>query len=237
MDFEVSKSLVTTLVPILELHNCIGLLIVAVFMYLRSDAVLKLFGIGVGLLGLGQLATGAIVWLQPPEESLRWFGLIGGLTGLSAVIVFFIVGSSDYTPRWRRLTLYGVLLWGIVLLALELALDAGNAQTYTPAGYVYSNLHAITMLWFAVGWFVAFLEAVHIAVEHSHGEPYRSILVAAMSIFAVSVVVVVVAGENDALRIVNTIMATAMVFVMWLAVVLHERKEISSERQMEGTAS
>ena len=88
-----------------------------------------------------------------------------------------------------------------------------------------------------VGWFVAFLEAAHITVEHSHGEPYRSILVAAMSIFAVSVMVVVVAGENDSLRIVNSVVASAMVFVMWVAVVLHERKEIASDRQVAGGES
>lgn len=237
MDFEVSKSLVTTLVPILELHNGIGLLIVAVFMYLRSDSVLKLFGIGVGLLGLGQLTTGAVVWTQPAEESLQWFGVIGGLAGLAAVIVFFLVGSSGYTPRWRRITSYGVLVWGIVLLGLELGLDSGNAQVYTAAGYVYSNLHAITMVWFMVGWFVAFLAAAHVAIEHSHGEPYRSILGAAMSIFGVTVMVVVVAGENDSLRIVNSILGATMVLVMWVSVVLHERKVIASDRATEGVTS
>ena len=40
------------------------------------------------------------------------------------------------------------------------------------------------------------------------------------------------AGENDSLRIVNSVVASAMVFVMWVAVVLHERKEIASERQV-----
>ena len=233
MDFEVSKSLVTTLVPLLEYHNGIGLIIVGVFMYLRSDSVLKMFGVGVALLGLGQMTTGTVVWLQPTEESLQWFGIVGGFAGLVAVIVFFIVGSSDYAPRWRRLTLYGVLVWGIVLIALELALDSGNVQKYTEAGYVYSNLHAITQVWFMVGWFIAFLEAVHITVKHSHGEPYRSILVAAMSIFAVSVMVVVVAGENDSLRIVNSVVSSAIVLAMWVAVVLHERKEIASDRQVD----
>ena len=230
MDFEVSKGLVTTLVPLLELHNGIGLLIVATFMYLRSDVALKLFGIGVGLLGVGQLTTGTVVWLQPPEESLQWFGILGGLVGIGAVVVFFIVGSHDYSPRWKRLTLLGAVVWAAILLGLEFALDSGNAQRYTPAGYVYSNLHAITMIWLAVGWFIAFLEAVHITVEHSHGEPYRSILVAAMSIFAVSVMVLVVAGENDSLRIVSSIMAAGMVLVMWVSVVVHERKEIAADR-------
>ena len=237
MDFEVSESLVTTLVPILSFHNGIGLLIVAAFMYMRSDDVLNLFGIGVGFLGLGQLATGAIILMHPLEVSLQWFGVVSGLIGFAAVGVFFIVGSSNYTPRWRQLTLYGVLAWGIVLLALEFALDGGNPQTYTDAGFVYSNLHAITMIWFALGWFIAFLEAAHITVEHSHGEPYRSIIGAAMSIFAVTVVVVVLAGENDALRIVNSVLGSAMILVMWVSVVVHERKEIASDRAMEGGAS
>ena len=231
MDFEVSKNLVTTVVPILELHNFIGLLIVAVFMYLRSDAVLKLFGIGIGLLGLGQATTGMIVWLQPTVESLRWFGIIGGIVGLFAVLVFFIVGSSDYAPRWRRVVLVGFVVWALVVFILEPVLDNDSVQQYTDAGYMYRNLHAITMVCFMIGWFIAFLEAVHITVEHSHGEPYRSILVAAMSIFAISVMVIVIAGENDALRFVNSIVNAVMVLIMWIAVVVHERKEIAREHQ------
>ena len=237
MDFEVSESLVTTLVPLLSFHNGVGLLIVAALMYMRSDDVLNLFGIGVGFLGLGQLATGAIIWMQPLEASLQWFGVISGLIGFAAVVVFFIVGSSDYSRRWRQRTLYAVLAWGIVLLALEFALDGGNPQKYTSAGFVYSNLHAITMVWFAVGWFIAFLEAAHMTVEHSHGEPYRSILGAAMSIYAVTVVVLVVAGENDALRIVNLVLGSAMILVMWVSVVLHERKEIALDRAAPGGSS
>ena len=234
MDFEVSKSLVTTLVPILGLHNGLGLLVVAIFLYRRSDSVLGIFGIGIGLLGLLQLTSGVIVLLQPPEESLLWFGVIRGLVGLAAVVVFVIVGSSDYSPRWRQIALYCALAWGIVLIAMELVLDSGGVQQYTSAGYVFSNLHAITMIWFMVGWFIAFLEAAHITVEHSHGEPYRSILVGAMAIFAVSTMVIIVVGENDSLRLLNTILSSAMVLVMWVAVVLHERKEIASERAMAG---
>ena len=57
MGFEVTEGLVDVVTPIFGLHNGIGLLIVAVFMYMRSDATLKLFGVGIGLLALAR-------WLQ-----------------------------------------------------------------------------------------------------------------------------------------------------------------------------
>ena len=230
MDFEVSRELVTTLVPLLELHNSIGLLVVGVFMYLRSDAVLKLFGVGIGLLGLGQLSTGVTIWLQPSAGSLSFIGIVGGLAALVAVVVFFVVASSDYSRRWRVLTLVGVLMWALMSFILEPLLDSGSVRQYTDAGFMYRDLHAITTVWFMVGWFIAFLGAVHIAVEHSHGEPYRSILVAAMSMYAVSIMVLVVAGTNDELHLLSTVVNSAMVLVMWVSVVVHERRMIVQDR-------
>lgn len=232
MDFEVSRSLVTTLVPLLELHNGIGLLIVAVFMYLRSDSVLKLFGVGVGLLGLGQLATGATVWLQPTDGMLGILGIVGGIVALAAVVMLVVVGSSDYSRLWRAVSLIGIIVWALVLFVMEPLLSSGSVREYTDAGFLYRDLHALTTFWFMVGWFIAFLGAVHIAVEHSHGEPYRSILMAAMSIYAVSVMVLVVARNDDALLFLSSIVNTVMVLVMWVAVVVHEWKIISQEREL-----
>ena len=227
MGFEVSESLVTTVVPFLELHNGIGLLIVAIFMYLRSDSVLKLFGIGVGLLGFGPLANAASS-LQPVDAVQTLFAVLGGFGSLVAVIAFVVVGSSDYTRRWRRVAIGGVIVWAVFLFIMAPLLGIDSVQENTD---VYAVLNTFATVWFLVGWFIAFLEAAHIAVEHSHGEPYRSILVAAMSVFAVSIVVGVVAGENDQLHFFSSIVTSAMVLVMWIAVVVHERKEIALEHQ------
>lgn len=230
MGFEVTEGLVDVVTPIFGLHNGIGLLIVAVFMYMRSDATLKLFGVGIGLLALAPLVSWVLIMLNLPDETVRVFGLLNGVLGMAAVVVFFIVGSSDYSPRWQRIALFAALVWCVVLVGLELALDSGGVPSYTDAGYANLQFHAITSVWLMVGLFVAFLEAVHITVEHSHGEPYRSILVAAMSLFAVSRVVWLIAGDNDELRFVNSVVTTAMVLVMWVAVVVHERREIAAER-------
>ena len=51
-----------------------------------------------------------------------------------------------------------------------------------------------------------------------------------MSLFAVSRVVWLIAGDNDELRFVNSVVTTAMVLVMWVAVVVHERRAIAAER-------
>lgn len=230
MDFEVTESLVSATLPIFGLHNGLGLLVIAVFMYMRSDNTLKLFGVGIGFLAFAPLLSGVISLLDISVESLRWVGVVNGFFALAAAVVFFIVGSSDYSPRWKRIAWVSALVWCVVLLVLELVLDSGGIPAYTDAGYQTIGLHAITAIWLMVGLFVAFMEAVHITVEHSHGEPYRSILMAAMSIFAISIVVVLAAGDNDELRFVNSIIGTAMVLVTWITVVVHERKEIAMER-------
>ena len=93
-----------------------------------------------------------------------------------------------------------------------------------------TNLHAVTAVWIIAGVVFAFFEAAHITVEHSHGEPYRSVLLSAMSIMALSIVITTIA-DNDALRFLNTLMGTLAAGVLWVAVVVHERKEIAREHE------
>lgn len=228
MNFEISESLITTLAPIVSLHRGIGLIIVAVFMFLRSDSVLKLFGIGVGLLGVSPLSAAVSTWLQPADAVQFLFTFLGGFVTVASVIMFVIVGSSDYRQRWRRVAIGAVIVWAVVLTIMGPLLGTRDDTANNDA---YDVLITLTMVWFLIGWFIAFLEAAHIAVKHSHGEPYRSILLAAMSVYAVSVVAEVIAFENDQLQYFNWIVTTAMVLVMWVAVVIHERKEIALEHQ------
>lgn len=228
MNFEISESLITTLAPIVSLHRGIGLIIVAVFMFLRSDSVLKLFGIGVGLLGVSPLSAAVSTWLQPADAVQFLFTFLGAFVSVASVIMFVIVGSSDYRQRWRRVAIGAVIVWAVVLTIMGPLLGTRDDTANNDA---YDVLITLTMVWFLIGWFIAFLEAAHIAVKHSHGEPYRSILLAAMSVYAVSVVAEVIAFENDQLQYFNWIVTTAMVLVMWIAVVIHERKEIALEHQ------
>ena len=225
MEFQVSDDLITRLTPFLSLHNGIGLLIVAAFMYLRSDSVLKLFGIGIGLMGLASLPTVMITWLDPPDVVQGVSTAIAAFASIVGVVIFVVVGSSDYAPRWRRVALGGIVVWAVVLAVMGPLLDFGGDASNDGIALT------LTLVWFIVGWFIAFLEAAHIAVEHSHGEPYRSILLAAMSVFAVAIVAGLVASDNDQLAFFSWVVTTAVVLVMWLAVVLHERKEIAAEHQ------
>lgn len=230
MELQVSDSVITTLTPFLSLHIGIGLLIVAVFMYRRSDSVLKLFGVGIGLMGLASLPTVLVTWLDPPDLVQSLFTAIGAFSSIVGVVFFVVVGSSDYAPRWRRIALGGIIVWAVVLAVMGSLLDFGAGASENGASGVAITL---TTVWFLLGWFIAFLEAAHIAVEHSHGEPYRSILIAAMSVFAVAIVAGIVASENDQLAFFSWVVTTVLVLVMWLAVVLHERKEIAAEHQHE----
>ena len=228
MELQVSGSLIDNSFPFMALHTAIGLLIVAVFMYLRSDSVLKLFGVGVGLMGLGYFPPVVVAWLSPSDGVQGLMTAVAAFVSVVGVVVFVIVGSSDYATRWRRIAIAGIIVWAIVLTVMGPLLGSVDE---TADSDVFGVLLTLTMVWFLVGWFIAFLEAAHIAVEHSHGEPYRSILIAAMSVFAVSIVAGVVASENDQLQFFSSIITTGMVLVMWLAVVLHERKEIAEEHR------
>lgn len=229
-EWTISPDLVRIVVPLATGHAAIGLGIVGVVMWMRSDSTLRLFGVGIGLFAVALGIRAITAGIHPSEDLLRFFALPGALAMLLSVLVFLRVGVEDYSFNWRRIALVLGIVWAVVLTLLEFWLDAGEPAHYSEAGFVVSNLHAIPAILLIFGLAFAFFEAAHIAVEHSHGEPYRTILLASMSVMALALVVATIA-DNDALRLIISIVGTVASGVMWISVVVHERKEIARERE------
>lgn len=230
MEWTISPDLVRIVSPLALAHSAIGLAVVGVVMWMRSDNTLKLFGVGMGLFAAGLAIAAILTGIRPDVDSIRWFALVGGILLLAAALVFLRVGVEDYSLQWRRVALALGVVWAVVAVVLEVVFDAGGRASYSEAGFVVTNLHAVTAVWIIAGVVFAFFEAAHITVEHSHGEPYRSVLLSAMSIMALSIVITTIA-DNDALRFLNTLMGTLAAGVLWVAVVVHERKEIAREHE------
>lgn len=230
MEWTISPDLVRIVSPLALAHSAIGLAVVGVVMWMRSDNTLKLFGVGMGLFAAGLAIAAILTGIRPDVDSIRWFALVGGILLLAAALVFLRVGVEDYSLQWRRIALALGVVWAVVAIVLEVVFDAGGRASYSDAGFVVTNLHAVTAVWIIAGVVFAFFEAAHITVEHSHGEPYRSVLLSAMSIMALSIVITTIA-DNDALRFLNTLMGTLAAGVLWVAVVVHERKEIAREHE------
>ena len=230
MEWTISPDLVRIVSPLALAHSAIGLAVVGVVMWMRSDNTLKLFGVGMGLFAAGLAIAAILTGIRPDVDSIRWFALVGGILLLAAALVLLRVGVEDYSLQWRRVALALGVVWAVVAIVLEVVFDAGGRASYSDAGFVVTNLHAVTAVWIIAGVVFAFFEAAHITVEHSHGEPYRSVLLSAMSIMALSIVITTIA-DNDALRFLNTLMGTLAAGVLWVAVVVHERKEIAREHE------
>ena len=230
MDWTISPDLVRIVAPLAFAHSAIGLAIVGVMMWKRTDNTLKLFGIGIGLFAAALAIHAVTTGIKPSEDLLGYFTVPGALALLVSVLVFLRVGVEDYSLNWRRVTLALGIVWAVVLFLLEFWLDAGDPAHYSDAGFVVSNLHAVPAILLVFGLAFAFFEGAHIAVEHSHGEPYRTILLSAMSVLALAIIVSVIA-ESDALRLMITLVGSIASGVMWIAVVVHERKEIDRERE------
>lgn len=229
-EWTISPDLVRVVMPLAGLHAAIGLGIVGVVMWMRFDTTLRLFGVGIGLFAVSIGLRAITTVIQPPEEMLRFVAVPNALVLLASVLVFLRVGVADYSFNWRRIALALGVVWAVVLIVLEFWLDAGDPAFYSEAGFVVSNLHAVPAILVIFGLAFAFFEGAHITVEHSHGEPYRTILLSAMSVLALSIIVTVIA-DSDALRFINALVASAAAGVMWVAVVVHERKEIARERE------
>ena len=231
MDWTISPDLVRVLIPLVGAHSAIGLGIVGAVMWMRSDKTLRWFGVGIGLfavsLGLAAITTA----VQPSADLLRYFSVVNIIALLASVLVFLRVGVDDYSFRWQRITLAAGVIWAALFFVLAFWLSDGDLAFYSEARFVVMNLQAIPAVLLIFGLAFAFFEGAHIAVEHSHGEPYRTILLGAMSVLALTMVVTAIAAESDAIRFVNALVASAASGVMWVAVVVHERKEIARERE------
>ena len=230
-EWTISPDLVRVLMPLLGAHSAIGLGIVGAVMWMRSDTTLRLFGVGIGLFAASLALHAITVAVQPSEDLLRYFSVANILALLVSVLVFLRVGVEDYSFDWRRITLALGIVWAVVFFVLEFLLDAADSAYYSDAGFVVLNLHAVPAILLIFGLAFAFFEGAHIAVEHSHGEPYRTILLSSMSVLALTIIVTAIVGESDAMRFVNGIVASGAIGVMWVAVVVHERKEIARERE------
>ena len=230
MDWTISPDLVRVWEPIALAHSAIGLAIVGTLMWKRTDNTLRLFGVGIGLFAVAIGIRAIMAAIKPEPDLLGYFTVPTAIALLASVLVFLRVGVEDYSFNWRRITLAIGVVWAVVLFALEFFLDPGDTPHYSEAGYVVANLHAIPAVLLIFGLAFAFFEGVHIAVEHSHGEPYRTVLLAAMSVLALSIILTVIA-DSDALRLINGIVGTVASGVLWISVVVHERKEIARERE------
>ena len=232
MDWTISSDLVRIVTPLALAHTAIGLGVVAFVMWLRSDNTLKLFGVGMGLFAAGNGIAAIVVGIKPDEGLIRWFALVGGALTLSGVLLFLRVGIEDWTTKWQRVALAVGVVWLVVVIVLEVFLAAGGRAYYTESGFIVTNFHAITAMLIVIGFAFAFFEAAHITVEHSHGEPYRSVLLATMAVVALSIIITTIA-DNDTLRFLNSLLGTLAAGVLWVAVVVHERKEIAREHETE----
>lgn len=233
MDWTISPDLVRIVSPLALAHSAIGLGIVGVVMWMRTDATLKLFGVGIGLFAIALAVAAITTGIRPPEDSIRWFGLLGAVLTLATVLIFLRVGIEDYSDRMKTIAMVLGVVWGVVALGMEFVLDDGAPASYSEAGFIVTSLHPLTAMWIIVGLVFAFFEAAHITVEHSHGEPYRSVLLIGMSIMALSIVITMIA-DQDALRFINTLVGTSAAGILWIAVVVHERKEIAREHGVAG---
>ena len=230
MDWTISPDLVRIVSPLALAHSAIGLMVVGVVMWLRSDNTLKLFGVGMGLFAAGYAIAAIVMGVRPAEDAIRWFALIGGALTLSGVLLFLRVGVEDYSLQWRRVAVAIGIVWAVAAIVLEVAFGIGGRAAYSEAGFLLTNFHAITAMWIVLGFAFAFFEAAHITVEHSHGEPYRTVILGAMAVVALSIIITSIA-DNDTLRFLNSLLGTLAAGVMWVAVVVHERKEIAREHE------
>ena len=114
-EWTISPDLVRIVVPLATGHAAIGLGIVGVVMWMRSDSTLRLFGVGIGLFAVALGIRAITAGIHPSEDLLRFFALPGALAMLLSVLVFLRVGVEDYSFNWRRIALgLGIVLGGCI---------------------------------------------------------------------------------------------------------------------------
>ena len=221
-------------------HTFIGLSIVAFFLIRRQDRVLRLFGQAVAALAAFRLFWALLAATVGVDDylasGLRAAGFF--VLGAPAIIAFFLalrVGADNEPPSVRRWIMAGGAL---VLIAIAAARFVWPLPDETQMNPVSTML----MLFALAG---AFFIALHTALEHSEGPGYAILFESAFALLLMGVAVEAVGGLilsslegvadadlETALTVTRLadLVASAATLVLWISVVIHERKEIARER-------
>jgi len=171
---------------IADIHTIIGLLIVAFFLFRRSDRVLRLFG--EALVGFA-LARAAWMFIQRDSAPLD------DATTVVWVVIMTLAGLISLVCGMRVVIVQERFAWGAKALAAGGFVLVGLAAIFTSTIFVPDTgleqftLPAITLFLAAM-----FFVALHTVLEHSTGPGYRILFESAFAVIIMATAIEAVSG-------------------------------------------
>lgn len=225
-----------TVAVIADWHTFVGLSIIAFFLIRRADKVLRLFGWAMAGLAAFRLVWAAMVTIGLETfrtSDVRFFWIL--VIAAPAAVALFLalrVGADDEPPSRRRWVMAAGVLFILLLMAVRFIWPLPEA----------TQLHPLSTTLLVFGLAAAFFTALHTALEHSKGPGYAILFESAFAVMMMAMTAEVVAGllsyayAGDAgseatlyVSRMTDVIASVAALVLWVSVVVHERKEIARE--------
>ncbi len=233
-DYLISETFDNVVQSLALLAVGLGFAIGGVVMVMRKPRELKLFGASLLILVIYQV-LGSILSFLDLSFLAASINTIALLLILLAAAFIYMVAVNDYTARQRRVAhiVYGIYGLGIVVATIGISIDVFSlidevaAEDVTVARY-----NPFITLWVTLGLVFLGYQAIHVVVERSRGQIYRSALLGSFGLL------VALAGLQYALYgyisdvelLVFQFASGVAATVFWVTVLLHDIPEIRRER-------
>jgi hypothetical protein len=212
----------TLLVPAYFLQVVIGITILAWWFLSRKDKTLRTFGLGLVGYALGTAAWTVLVLTKP--DDLQPLILIGAVPFLLAHLAFAKVAYKNL--NFTKTSVLSLVVIGTIIgtFAVRTFLYP-SAPYFSEEGLLFFGLHPLSVAFYIATISLTFLPAISVVTAHLKKSPLRGVMHVGLTVLFINSIILV-SGNNDTLLLINGIIMTVALLVLWVKTVTTPSKSL-----------
>lgn len=212
----------TILVPAYFLQVVVGTALLAWWFLARKDKVLKSFGLGMAGYSLGLAAWTLLVFTKP--ANLQPLVLVGAVPFLLANFAFAKVAykNLDFT----KTSILSLLVAGTIAGTFIVRTFIYPSEPYfSQDGLLFFGLHPLSIAFYIATMSMTFLPAISVATDRIKKGSLKTTLKVGLTTLFINAVILV-SGNNETLLLINGVVMTVALFVLWAKALTTPAKQI-----------
>ncbi len=238
-DYLISETFHSTVGNLALITIGLGFVIVGGAMVIRKPLELRLFGAALLIFVFCQILVvflgGALDTVTLGNLSLPFF--MDALLLLLALVFVYLVAVNDFSARQRRIAhgVFAVYVLGYLAFSVGLSIDIGafiNEASVELENITVAQYNPLLLLYVGLGLAFIAYQAIHVIVEHSRGQIYRSLLLGSFGVLAgIGTVQYILRGHiTNVEEFLFWFAAGVVATVFWVTVLIHDIPEIRRGR-------
>ena len=202
----------TLLVPAYFIQIVVGTALLAWWFLSRKDKVVKTFGLGMAGFSLGTAAWTLLVLTKP--DDLQFLILAGAVPFLLAHFAYAKVAykNLDFT----KTSLLSLIVAGTIAGTFIFRTFLYPSEPYfSSEGLLFFGLHPLSIAFYIATMSLTFLPAISVATDHIKKGSLRTVMKVGLTTLFINSIILV-SGNDDTLLLINGVIMTVALFVLWV---------------------